>query len=43
MLKNVFACGNRERVRRGLILLMIVAVAYVPGGVALAMLLSGAE
>lgn len=43
VIRKYFECDRPERVRRALVLLMIVAVAYVPGGVALAMLISGAD
>lgn len=42
MLK-LFDCTPRERVRRAFVLVMIAAVIYVPGSVALVMLLSGAD
>ena len=43
VIRRYFDCGPRERVRRALVFLMIFAVAYVPGAVTLAMLISGAE
>jgi hypothetical protein len=43
VIRKYFSCTGPERARRALVLLMVVAVAYVPGGVALAMLLSGAD
>jgi hypothetical protein len=43
VIRDYLRCSGPERIRRVAIVVMIVAVAYVPGGVALAMLLSGAD
>lgn len=43
MLRNWAAIGTKERLRRVFVLAMVVGVPYVPGAVALAMLLSGAD
>ncbi len=43
VIRKYFECDRPERVRRALVLVMIVGVAYVPGSVALAMLLTGAD
>lgn len=43
VIRKYFECDRPERVRRALVLVMIVGVAYVPGSVAFAMLLTGAD
>jgi hypothetical protein len=43
VIRDSLRCSGPERTRRLAILVLIVAVPYVPGGVALAMLLTGAD
>ena len=43
MLRGWAGIGTKERLRRVLVLAMVVGVPYVPGAVALAMLLRGAD